>query len=109
MIISMYKKLTFKSKQEVEHFIDEMFQKYSYETSFGSPLPNGINIVGDWVTIKLFNGFYHLLKGQNDEYIHYWTNGNTYDQEISYQDKKTLIKWLWEDRKYAYVSLPNLY
>lgn len=104
----MFKKLTFKSKQDVEYFIDEMFKEYSYETSFGSPLPNGVQLVGKWVTIKLSNGFYHFLEGSDGKYMHYWTNGNTYDCEISYQDKSTLIKWLWEDRKYACVSLPNL-
>lgn len=105
----MFKKLTFKSKQDVEHFIDEMFQEYSYETSFGSPLPNSIKLVGDWVTIKLSNGFYHFLEGQDGDYILYWANGNTYDRKISYHDKEILIKWLWEDRKYAFVGLPDSY
>ncbi|PYF07891.1 hypothetical protein [Ureibacillus chungkukjangi] len=105
----MYKKLVFKSKQEVNEFIAEMFENYGYETSFSSPMSNGISVYGEWVTIKLYNGFYHFLEYDGEEYIHYWTNGNTRDREISYISKDTIIDWLWEDRKYAFVRLNEAY
>lgn len=101
----MYKKLVFRTKQDISEFIDEMFENHGYETSFCPPISDGKSVCGKWVTIKLYNGFYHFLEYDGNEYIHYWTNGNTYNREISYISRDTIIDWLWEDRKYAFVQI----
>lgn len=107
-----YINLVFKSKKDVQEFLENDYKKYAeYGNHYFTVIGGGFEeIFGHMLIIEAKQanpeGWFQTVKKKNGiGYGIYWINGSWHDQQVSDWSEEQMIDFLWKNRRSARIPI----